>query len=44
MAPAKTEGDNLTDRQRTILQMIRTSVADRVPPKHPRDQGMPSGS
>ncbi len=39
MAPAKTEGDNLTDRQRTILQMIRTSVADRGYPPSIREIG-----
>ncbi len=39
MAPAKTEGDNLTERQRTILQMIRTSVADRGYPPSIREIG-----
>ncbi len=39
MTPAKTEGDNLTDRQRTILQMIRSSVADRGYPPSIREIG-----
>lgn len=39
MTTAKTEGDNLTDRQRTILQMIRTSVADRGYPPSIREIG-----